>query len=74
MSSWPGRSEAIKNSLKLRTEPIGFRRLQDAAEPENIEGMNTLASIDFGYPIPAIGGFADPNPFLDQLYPDRKRD
>jgi uncharacterized protein (DUF169 family) len=39
-----------------------------------IEGMNTLASIGFGYPIPGIGGFTDPNPFLDQLYPDRKRD
>jgi uncharacterized protein (DUF169 family) len=39
-----------------------------------IEGMNTLAGIGFGYPIPGIGGFTDPNPFLDQLYPDRKRD
>ncbi len=37
-----------------------------------IEGMNTLASIGFGYPIPTIGGFTDPNPFLDQVYPDRK--
>jgi uncharacterized protein (DUF169 family) len=39
-----------------------------------IEGMNMLAGVGFGYPIPGIGGFTDPNPFLDQLYPDRKRD
>jgi uncharacterized protein (DUF169 family) len=39
MSNWTERSEAIKNSLKLRTEPIAFRRLQDASELENIEGV-----------------------------------
>ena len=39
-----------------------------------IEGLNALAGIGFGYPIPVIGGFTDPNPFLDQLYPDRKKD
>jgi uncharacterized protein (DUF169 family) len=39
MRDWAKRSEAIKNSLKLRTEPIAFRRLQDAGELENIEGV-----------------------------------
>jgi uncharacterized protein (DUF169 family) len=39
MRDWAERSEAVKNSLKLRTEPIGFRRLQDAAELEKIEGV-----------------------------------
>jgi uncharacterized protein (DUF169 family) len=30
MSQWAERSESIKQSLKLRSEPIAFRRLQDA--------------------------------------------
>jgi uncharacterized protein (DUF169 family) len=38
-----------------------------------IEGLATLADVGFGYPISVIGGFTDPNPFLDPLYPDRKR-
>jgi uncharacterized protein (DUF169 family) len=39
-----------------------------------IEGLDTLAGVGFGYPIPVIGGFTDPNPFLNQVYPDRKKD
>jgi uncharacterized protein (DUF169 family) len=39
MSSWAERSGAIKSRLKLRTEPIAFRRLQDASELESIEGV-----------------------------------
>ena len=39
MSSWDERSEAIKERLKLRTEPIAFRRLRDASELESIEGV-----------------------------------
>jgi uncharacterized protein (DUF169 family) len=38
-----------------------------------IEGLDTLAKSGFGYPISVIGGFTDPNPFLAQVYPDRKR-
>ena len=39
MSTWSERSEGIKKRLKLRTEPIAFRRLQDAGELESIEGV-----------------------------------
>jgi uncharacterized protein (DUF169 family) len=38
-----------------------------------IEGLDTLAKSGFGYPISVIGGFTDPNPFLAQVYPDRRR-
>jgi uncharacterized protein (DUF169 family) len=38
-----------------------------------IEGLDALTQIGFGYPISLIGGLTDPNPFLDQVYPDRKR-
>ena len=38
-----------------------------------IEGLDTLAKSGFGYPISVIGGFTDPNPFLAQVYPDRKK-
>jgi len=100
MSSWAERSEAIKNSLRLRTEPIGFRRLQDAAELENIEGairwpagcvfcqipyMARVAKLTvavtseekLNYRCKRIHGLVpslEGDPFLDQLYPDRKRD
>jgi hypothetical protein len=42
--------------------------------PHVLVSLACQPSIGFGYPIPVIGGFTDPNPFLDQLYPDRKRD
>jgi hypothetical protein len=83
MGRWAERSEALKTRLKLRTEPIAFRRLADddelvvALPPEEldrvIEGLDTLARSGFGYPISVIGGFTDPNPFLAQVYPDRRR-
>jgi uncharacterized protein (DUF169 family) len=38
-----------------------------------LEGLATLAKVGFGYPISVIGAFTDPNPFLNQVYPDRKR-
>jgi uncharacterized protein (DUF169 family) len=39
MSQWAEKSESIKSSLKLRSEPIAFRRLEDAAELEGMEGV-----------------------------------
>jgi uncharacterized protein (DUF169 family) len=39
MSQWAEKSESIKSSLKLRSEPIAFRRLEDAAELEDMEGV-----------------------------------
>ena len=39
MSQWAEKSEGIKTRLKLRTEPIAFRRLEDAEELERIEGV-----------------------------------
>jgi uncharacterized protein (DUF169 family) len=36
-----------------------------------ISGMKKLAKIGFKYPIPFIGGLADPTPILAQFYPDR---
>jgi len=39
MSRWAEKGEAIKTRLKLRTEPVAFRRLEDAGELERIEGV-----------------------------------
>ena len=39
MSQWSEKSEAVKDRLKLRTEPIAFRRLDDAKQLEDIEGV-----------------------------------
>ena len=39
MSQWAEKSEGIKTRLKLRTEPIAFRRLEDAGELDRIEGV-----------------------------------
>ena len=36
-----------------------------------ISGMKKLAKVGFKYPIPLIGGLADPAPVLAQFYPDR---
>ncbi len=38
-----------------------------------ISGMKKLAKIGFKYPIPFIGGLADPTPILAQFYPDRSK-
>jgi uncharacterized protein (DUF169 family) len=38
-----------------------------------IEGLAALENVGFGYPVSFIGGLTDPNPFLDPLYPDRKK-
>lgn len=38
-----------------------------------VSGMKKLAKIGFKYPIPFIGGLADPTPILSQFYPDRAK-
>jgi uncharacterized protein (DUF169 family) len=38
-----------------------------------VSGMKKLAKIGFKYPIPFIGGLADPAPILAQFYPDRAK-
>jgi uncharacterized protein (DUF169 family) len=38
-----------------------------------VSGMKKLAKIGFKYPIPFIGGLADPAPILAQFYPERAK-
>ena len=38
-----------------------------------LQGLSTLATIGFKYPISSIGPFFDPNPLLAAYYPERKK-
>jgi len=92
MAIWVEMTEDFKTLLRLRTEPVPFRRLEKAEDLGKIvaddeivialppgelrravSGMKKLAKIGFKYPIPFIGGLADPTPILAQFYPDRTK-
>lgn len=38
MGSWIEKSNELKESLQLRTEPIAYRRLEKASDLDNIDG------------------------------------
>ncbi len=42
MSNWIEKSNELKESLQLRTEPIAYRRLEKASDLDNIEGVTRL--------------------------------
>ena len=42
MSNWREKSNELKESLQLRTEPIAYRRLEKAGDLNNIEGVTRL--------------------------------
>ena len=50
MSNWREKSNELKESLQLRTEPIAYRRLEKAGDLNNIEGVTRLKT--GGYLLP----------------------
>lgn len=82
MSHLAQQCSQLKEKLRLSTEPIGYKRLENSNELEDIKGvrrwkqdcvLGILEKIGFKYPITNIGAFVDPNPILAGFYPTKKK-
>jgi hypothetical protein len=73
MAIWAEMNEDFKTLLRLRTEPVAFRRLEKAEDLNKIPNVIRVKRGLNYYQIPFIEGLTDPTPILAQFYPDRAK-